>query len=63
MLDGIGGLIISVIGYINLKRGKPGFVNAELQKATMMPANINQSPKRNITRKGNSNNEGSSHTA
>ena len=32
MLDGIGGLIISVIGYINLKKGKPGFVNAELRK-------------------------------
>lgn len=32
MLDGIGGLIISVIGYINLKKGKPCFVNAELRK-------------------------------
>lgn len=32
MLDGLGGLIVSVIGYINLKKGKSGFADAELQK-------------------------------
>lgn len=32
MLDGVGGLIVSIIGYINLKKGKPGFADAELKK-------------------------------
>ena len=32
MLDGIGGLIISIIGYFNLKKGKAGFTTASLDK-------------------------------
>lgn len=52
MLDGIGGLIISVIGYINLKRGKPGFVNAELQKVDDDAGEYQPKPKKKHHTKG-----------
>ena len=52
MLDGIGSLIISVIGYINLKRGKPGFVNAELQKVDDDAGEYQPKPKKKHHTKG-----------